>query len=87
VLKVFRTLLVFLASLLLFNAPSSAQQTLGAINGTVTDSSGAVVARATVKVLNVATGLNQTVSFAYGKVPLLLQQRAHRQASPLRAEG
>jgi hypothetical protein len=61
-LKVFRALSVFLGSLLLLNAPSYAQQTLGAINGTVTDSSGAVVARATVKVLNVATGLDQTVS-------------------------
>jgi len=60
-LKVFRTLLVFLATLLLANAPVSAQQTLGAINGTVTDSSGGVVSKASVKVRDVATGFEQTV--------------------------
>jgi hypothetical protein len=38
-----------------------AQQTLGAINGTVTDSSGAVIRNAVVKVHNIATGLEQTV--------------------------
>jgi Carboxypeptidase regulatory-like domain/TonB dependent receptor len=60
--KVFRTLLVFLASLLLVNAPSHAQQTLGAINGTVTDSSGGVVSKATVKARNSGTNLEQTAT-------------------------
>lgn len=36
---------------------AQAQQTLGSINGTVTDSTGAVVQSADVKVHNVATGL------------------------------
>src|ERR1700719_3910882 len=40
---------------------SLSQQTLGSINGTATDSSGAVVQNAVVKVHNVATGLEQTV--------------------------
>lgn len=61
-LKVFRVLLVFLGSLVLLNLPCYAQQTLGAINGTVTDSSGAVVAKATVKVHNAATNLEQTTT-------------------------
>lgn len=39
-----------------------AQQTLGSINGTVLDSSGAVVQGATVKVHNLATGLEQTAT-------------------------
>src|ERR1700680_756145 len=60
-LKFFRTLFVFLGSLLLVNAPGHAQQTLGAINGTVTDSSGGVVSKATVKVRNVDTGFEQTL--------------------------
>src|SRR5215472_18746638 len=38
-----------------------AQQQLGSINGTVTDSSGAVVKQATVEVVNVATNLKVTV--------------------------
>jgi hypothetical protein len=39
-----------------------AQQTLGSINGTVTDSSGAVVQNATVKIRNLGTGLEQTAN-------------------------
>ncbi len=50
-------LLVFFA---LFPAAAHAQQLLGAINGTVTDSSGAVVPGATVKVVNVGTNLTLT---------------------------
>jgi Carboxypeptidase regulatory-like domain/TonB dependent receptor len=61
-LKVFRTLFVFLGSLLLLNPHCYAQQTLGAINGTVTDSSGGVVQNAVVKVHNVATSLEETVN-------------------------
>jgi Carboxypeptidase regulatory-like domain len=40
-----------------FRAPLSAQQILGAITGTVMDSSGAAVADATVKAVNIATNL------------------------------
>jgi hypothetical protein len=47
------------ALLFLFVSPLHAQQTLGSINGTVTDSSGGVVQGATVKVHNLATGLEQ----------------------------
>ncbi|MGB2624999.1 MAG: TonB-dependent receptor [Candidatus Acidiferrum sp.] len=49
-----------LACLLPFSTP--AQQTLGSITGTVTDISGAVIHNATVKIQNLATGLEQTVS-------------------------
>jgi Carboxypeptidase regulatory-like domain/TonB dependent receptor len=41
----------------LFSISCRAQQTLGAINGTVTDSTGAVVQKAAVKIRNVATNL------------------------------
>jgi hypothetical protein len=52
----FITYLCFLAILLAVFAPFSvAQQTLGSINGTVTDSSGAVVPKAAVRIRNVAT--------------------------------
>ena len=61
-LKLSRTLMVFLAGLLLVCTSSYAQQTLGAINGTVTDTSGGVVQNAVVKIHNVATGLEQTVN-------------------------
>jgi hypothetical protein len=44
-----------------FISPAHGQQTLGSINGTVIDSSGAVVQNATVKIQNAATGLEQTV--------------------------
>jgi len=61
-LKIFRALFVFPASFVLLNLPCYAQQTLGAINGTVSDSSGAVVSKATVKVHNLATNLEQTAT-------------------------
>src|SRR5690349_4584700 len=44
----------------LLGLPVRAQQTLGSINGTVTDSSGAVVQSADVKARNLGTGLEQT---------------------------
>ncbi len=50
----------FLSLISFVSSPARAQQTLGSINGTVTDSSGAVVQNATVKIHNVATGLEQT---------------------------
>jgi hypothetical protein len=51
----FSALLAFLAAL-----PLSAQSSTAAISGTVTDTSGAVVPGATVKLLNEATGTNST---------------------------
>ncbi|MGB7846025.1 MAG: TonB-dependent receptor [Candidatus Acidiferrum sp.] len=53
--------LVLLLSVLICSSPAKGQQTLGAISGTVIDISGAVVQNATVKIHNVATGLEQTV--------------------------
>jgi len=46
----------------LFTAHVQAQATLGAINGTVTDKTGAIVQGATVKVRNVGTNLEQTIT-------------------------
>ena len=56
----YRLLVVFLVGLFLCDLPSCAQQTLGSINGTVVDSSGAAVAGASVKVQNTGTNLAQT---------------------------
>jgi len=61
-LKVYRLGVVFLVLLCLFATTAQAQQTLGSINGTVTDSSSAVVQNATVKIHNAATGLEQTAT-------------------------
>jgi hypothetical protein len=60
--KIVRIVLIFLAVLCLCTWPLQAQQTLGSIDGTVTDSSGAVIHGATVKIHNLATGLEQTVT-------------------------
>jgi Carboxypeptidase regulatory-like domain/TonB dependent receptor len=60
-LKVLRSLVVFLSCSLL-SLPSYAQQTLGAINGTVADSSGGVLAKVTVKVRNVDTNQEQVAT-------------------------
>jgi Carboxypeptidase regulatory-like domain/TonB dependent receptor len=60
--KFFRSAVVFLVSAFLISLPSSAQQTLGAINGTVADSSGGVLAKVTVKVRNVDTNLEQVAN-------------------------
>ena len=46
----------------LFTAQVQAQATLGAINGTVTDKTGAIVQGAAVKVRNVGTNLEQTIT-------------------------
>ncbi len=51
------TLLVVAAALACLTQIASAQQTLGAITGTVADPSGAVVSDATVKAVNLATNL------------------------------
>ncbi|HEY2548007.1 MAG TPA: TonB-dependent receptor [Candidatus Acidoferrum sp.] len=60
--KLSRSVLVCFALLCLLASSARAQQTLGSINGTVTDSSSAVIHNATVKILNLATGLEQTVT-------------------------
>ncbi len=61
-LKWFRSLAVTLAAVLLLGFSTNAQQTLGAVNGTVEDSSGAVLGKVTVKIRNVDTNLEQTAS-------------------------
>jgi hypothetical protein len=61
-MKVSRLVVVYLCLLCLLTSTSQAQQTLGSINGTVSDSSGAVIRGATVKIHNLATGLEQTVT-------------------------
>jgi len=58
--KHFCLIFVVLALACLLCARSEAQQTLGSINGTVTDSSGAVVQGADVRARNVATSLEQS---------------------------
>lgn len=55
-----RKVLVLVLFVLVFSLPSNAQQTLGAINGTVTDVSGAVVQGAKVTVRNTGTSLEIT---------------------------
>jgi hypothetical protein len=56
-LKSLRLFFFILLSVVLVNSASFAQQTLGAITGTVTDQSGAVVSGATVQAVNLATNL------------------------------
>lgn len=65
--------LIFLTAL---SQLATAQQTLGSMDGTVTDSSGAVVQKATVKIRNVATNLEVTAetrsdgSFSAADLPI-----------------
>lgn len=74
--KCFRIFLVAAIALTLLAQFASAQQTLGAINGTVTDASGAVVQGATVKAHAVATNLEVTAqtkgdgSFSLSNLPI-----------------
>ncbi len=58
-MKTIRFFLVLVGLVCLAGLSASAQQTLGSINGTVTDISGAVVANASVKIHSVSTGLDQ----------------------------
>ena len=51
-----RKVLVLLLSVVVFAVPCNAQETLGAITGTVTDPSGAVIGGATVTVRNLEIG-------------------------------
>jgi hypothetical protein len=58
----FALVVLFLASVFTFVPTSSAQQTLGTLNGTVTDPSGASVPSATVTVTNVGINLTRTAT-------------------------
>src|SRR5580704_8338110 len=60
--KLIRSLLVCVCNLFLVVLSCYAQETLGSINGTVTDASGATVSKADIKVKNLATNLEETVS-------------------------
>jgi hypothetical protein len=61
-LKAIGSALAAFAVLFLFVLPSHAQQTLGSIVGTITDSSGGVVSKVSVKARNLGTNLTQTAS-------------------------
>src|SRR5713226_5651488 len=58
--KAYRCVFSLLGILLLLASSSRAQQTLGSINGTVTDSSGGVISGASVRARNIGTNLEQT---------------------------
>ncbi|MGC2529639.1 MAG: TonB-dependent receptor [Candidatus Acidiferrum sp.] len=60
--KMVRFISVFAVLICFVSLPAQAQQTLGSITGTVTDSSGGMVQNAAVKVHNLATGLEQTAT-------------------------
>ena len=55
------TVLILMAMMAGMSVPTMAQTTLGAINGTVEDASGAVVSAATITVTNTATSVTRTV--------------------------
>ena len=75
-LKAFRALFGSLLSLILFSLLASGQQTLGSMNGTVSDSSGAVIAGADVKARSLATNLEVSAqtkndgSFSIADLPI-----------------
>src|SRR5260370_17026998 len=58
--KMFRLVMFCLGLPCLLGTPARAQQTLGSINGTVTDVSGGVLRKVTLKVHTAATNLEQT---------------------------
>jgi hypothetical protein len=60
--KIVHSVLIVFVSLLLAASSALAQQTLGSINGTVTDSSGGVVAQVAVKARNLGTNLTETAT-------------------------
>src|SRR5260370_40848199 len=74
--KHFCLVILFLGFACLLGSPSRAQQTLGSINGTVKDASGAVVQGAKVTVRNTGTNLeltsttNNEGSFSFVDLPL-----------------
>src|ERR1700735_4642068 len=57
-----RFVVLMVCSIFLFAVRAQAQATLGSINGTVTDKSGALVQGASVKVRNIGTNLEQAIS-------------------------
>src|SRR4030088_591481 len=74
--KLFVLTVTALMALAIFSQLATGQQTLGSLNGTVTDVSGAVVQKATVKIRNVATNLEVTAeskndgSFSFADLPI-----------------
>jgi hypothetical protein len=74
--KLSRTVFAFLVAFSLLALPAHAQQTLGAINGTVLDSSGAVLGKVSVKVRNLDTNLEEVAtskddgSFSVSALPI-----------------
>jgi hypothetical protein len=60
--KIMQGILSCLSLLCLLTLPAYAQENLGSINGTVTDSSGGAIHEATVKIHNLATGLEETAT-------------------------
>jgi carboxypeptidase family protein len=60
--KAYRFIFSFLGILFLLASSARAQQTLGSINGTVTDSSGGVISGASIKARNIGTNLEQTAT-------------------------
>src|SRR6202140_5922352 len=60
--RISAALAALIGFIFLLASPAYAQETLGSINGTVKDSSGGVVAGASVKARNVATNLEQNTT-------------------------
>jgi protocatechuate 3,4-dioxygenase beta subunit len=70
-----KTLIALVTLVAATSAPLGAQTIRGALTGTVTDSTGALVPGATVTVTNTATGIaDSTVSNAQGTYPFPLVQ-------------
>jgi hypothetical protein len=61
-MKRWSSLLILILAIFVLLTPAFAQKITGTISGVVTDPSGAVVAKATVTILNTATGLARTVT-------------------------
>lgn len=58
----FRMLVVWLAAVLFFAVPGHAQNVTGTVTGTITDTSGAVIAGARIVAHNMATGVNSVAT-------------------------
>ena len=75
-LKSFGQILLSIAAFVTFSLPAHAQQSLGAINGTAKDSSGATMAQVTVTIRNAGTNFQETRttkndgSFGFVDLPL-----------------
>jgi hypothetical protein len=74
--KISAVMVALFSFLFLLDSATYAQETLGSINGTVKDSSGAVISGASVKARNVATNLEQNTTtksdgeFAVSDLPI-----------------